>query len=74
MILAFVWVQWESLSTMKPGSGSTRWWVTADVRWWTLGGRRVSVPEGELEQAWGLAGDWWGSCMPGAGVCVLQWL
>lgn len=43
---------------MRPGSGSTRLWVMAGVRWWTLGGRLVSVPEGWLEQAWGPARGW----------------
>lgn len=43
---------------MRPGSGSTKWWVMADVRWWTLGGRLVSVPEGWLEQVWGPVRGW----------------
>lgn len=47
---ASLWFQWENPSTMRPGSGSTKWWVMVDVHWWTLGGRRVSVPDGELSQ------------------------
>lgn len=28
---------------MRPGSGSTRWWGTADALWWTPGGKQVTM-------------------------------
>nr|XP_060466574.1 acetyl-coenzyme A synthetase 2-like, mitochondrial isoform X4 [Panthera onca] len=59
LLYAAVTHRWENQSTVRPGSGSTRWWGTADARWWTPGGKQGNVVEGGdvsgalcLSQAW----------------------
>lgn len=37
-----VCVQWGSPSTLKPGSGITKWLEMAAAQWWTPGGKLVT--------------------------------